>query len=82
MSYKMPIKEGKEDTPMYVRKDTGPLFGMNEIGVRSMNVSTCVLQSRLGFVYKLPEGHEGEQVTFLNDAFFAGFDEYEVFFEQ
>ena len=79
----MPIKEGKEDKAMYVREDLGPLFGQNDIYIRStFEGSTCVLQTQLGRVYKLPEGHEHEIGTFLTGALFSDVDEYEVFFEQ
>ena len=81
----MPIKEGMEDEAMYVGEDIGPLFGVNDIYLRSSSPwdgSTCVLQTQLGIVYKLPEGHEDEKVTFLTGAQLSNFDEYEIFFEQ
>ena len=75
----MPIKEGHEADAMFVRKDYGPLFGTNDIYLRS----NCVIQSQLGIDYKLPEAHgSGYSKTFLTGAPFSDVDEYEVFFEQ
>ena len=74
----MPIKEGHEADAMFVRKDMGPLFGHNDIYLRS----TCVIQSQLGIDYKLPEAHGDHSSTFLTGAPFSDVDEYEVFFEQ
>ena len=49
----MPIKEGKEDKAMYVREDTGLIFGMSEVWLRS----SCLVQTMLGYVYKVPEDY-------------------------
>ena len=74
----MPIKEGKEDKAMYAGENIGPLFGQNDIYLRS----NCVIQSQLGNNYKLPEAHGDHSSTFLTGAPFSDVDEYEVFFEQ
>ena len=44
---------------------------------------SCLVQSQLGIVYKIPEDYTiGNSYTFLTGALFAEIDEYEVFYEQ
>ena len=44
---------------------------------------SCLVQSQLGIVYKIPEDYTiGNSYTFLTGVLFAEIDEYEVFYEQ
>ena len=81
-SYKLPIKGGMQAEAMYVQKDIGPLFGVNDIFLRSWIESPCFIQSSLGGAYKLPEDHGSESTYFLAGGWMTAFDEYEVFYEQ